>query len=155
MTVDHQQFISQIQAEPENHLHRLVYADWLEERGDNRCEILRAGVDVMKRVRPKTVRQDRTPPYERFLALVDFPLPIPPEKREYVDWLGVTRFPVIVTHGHHPGWWAWCLHTDPLQAVDFHEQVQFAKELKAKIRSLDSLAPGLLDPRIGLRADNP
>jgi len=33
--------LKQITAEPENSLHRLIYADWLEERGDPRAELLR------------------------------------------------------------------------------------------------------------------
>jgi uncharacterized protein (TIGR02996 family) len=34
-------FIRTIQADPNNDSHRLVYADWLEERGDKRGEFLR------------------------------------------------------------------------------------------------------------------
>jgi len=34
-------FLKQIESEPEIALHRLIYADWLEERGDPRAELLR------------------------------------------------------------------------------------------------------------------
>jgi uncharacterized protein (TIGR02996 family) len=34
-------FLGAILAEPGNDLPRLIYADWLEERGDPRAELLR------------------------------------------------------------------------------------------------------------------
>src|SRR5437763_1851014 len=42
MTRDEQPFIDALYASPADHVPRLVYADWLEERGDPRAAYLRA-----------------------------------------------------------------------------------------------------------------
>lgn len=47
MTIGHEHFLKLIQAEPDVPLHRLVYADWLEEQGDERAEFQRAIAEVM------------------------------------------------------------------------------------------------------------
>jgi uncharacterized protein (TIGR02996 family) len=39
-------FLQAIRGEPDEPAHRLVYADWLEERGDPRAEYLRLGAQV-------------------------------------------------------------------------------------------------------------
>jgi uncharacterized protein (TIGR02996 family) len=42
-------FLQQIRAEPDNELHRLVYADWLEERGEHKSDLIRKHAELMKR----------------------------------------------------------------------------------------------------------
>src|SRR5262245_36198782 len=39
-------FLKAIRGEPDELAHRLVYADWLEERGDPRAEFVRLGAQV-------------------------------------------------------------------------------------------------------------
>jgi uncharacterized protein (TIGR02996 family) len=47
----HEAFLQAILAEPDNDLPRLIYADWLEERGDPRGEFIRVQVEIA-RVQP-------------------------------------------------------------------------------------------------------
>ena len=39
-------FLAQIAANPDDDALRLVYADWLEERGDPRCELIRLEAEM-------------------------------------------------------------------------------------------------------------
>jgi uncharacterized protein (TIGR02996 family) len=41
-------FIAAVLEDPGADLHRLVYADWLEERGDPRAEFLRAECELLR-----------------------------------------------------------------------------------------------------------
>jgi uncharacterized protein (TIGR02996 family) len=41
MTDLEQTFLLEIEAEPGNRLRQLIFADWLEDRGDARCELIR------------------------------------------------------------------------------------------------------------------
>jgi uncharacterized protein (TIGR02996 family) len=51
---EHDRFIKAILAEPDNATLRLIYADWLEERGDPRGEFLRLEAALMKLPREDT-----------------------------------------------------------------------------------------------------
>jgi uncharacterized protein (TIGR02996 family) len=48
----HQDFIDAILAEPGDDVPRLIYADWLEERGDPRAEFIRVQVEMATLARP-------------------------------------------------------------------------------------------------------
>jgi uncharacterized protein (TIGR02996 family) len=41
MELNHRHFLERIQANPDDDLPRLIYADWLEDQGDPRAELLR------------------------------------------------------------------------------------------------------------------
>ena len=41
------EFIAEIQANPTDHMARLVYADWLEDQGDLRAEYVRLDVELV------------------------------------------------------------------------------------------------------------
>jgi len=45
---DHDAFVAAIVNAPDDATARLVYADWLEERGDPRAEFLRLAVDLRR-----------------------------------------------------------------------------------------------------------
>lgn len=73
-------FLRQIQQEPEDPIHRQVYADWLEERGDPRAGYLRLQAEMIihqdskgrrKRLRKK-LRQFEAEFDPNWLAAVDF-----------------------------------------------------------------------------------
>lgn len=67
MSVNRQDFIDAILAEPDNNEPRLVYADWLEERGDPRAEFIRAQCEL---TRKKISRKMRTLLQEREQTLL-------------------------------------------------------------------------------------
>jgi uncharacterized protein (TIGR02996 family) len=48
----HQDFVDAILAEPSDDAPRLIYADWLEERGDPRAEFIRVQVEMATLARP-------------------------------------------------------------------------------------------------------
>jgi uncharacterized protein (TIGR02996 family) len=60
MMSEEEAFLAALRAEPEEDSHRLVYADWLEERGDPRAEYLRL---------EHAVRIHRAPGEERLRVL--------------------------------------------------------------------------------------
>ncbi len=77
-------FLNAIRADPTDAATRLIYADYLEERGDVRCELLRLdarlaepGLDYAEfdtlRVRAKQVRAPLFPKYQKWLASIDLP----------------------------------------------------------------------------------
>ena len=47
--MNHQSFIRAIQADPDNEIPRLVYADWLDEQGDPRGELIRIQCEIARR----------------------------------------------------------------------------------------------------------
>jgi uncharacterized protein (TIGR02996 family) len=65
---DEEELLSQLVASPADDALRLVYADWLEERGDRRAAFLRAQVSGAKPPRPSVKRALKDP---QWLAKVD------------------------------------------------------------------------------------
>jgi uncharacterized protein (TIGR02996 family) len=63
-----QDFIDAILAEPDDDTPRLIYADWLEERGDPRAEFIRLQVELATMAAP--------PKYKR-ISMYGHPLPSP------------------------------------------------------------------------------
>lgn len=64
MTTDEDAFLDGIRAQPDDDALRLVYADWLEERGDPRAELVRvqcelARLDVRRSRRRELERRER------------------------------------------------------------------------------------------------
>ncbi len=55
---DHEPFIQAIIAEPEDDAPRLVYSDWLEERGDPRAEFIRVQCALARREGPSRLRAE-------------------------------------------------------------------------------------------------
>lgn len=45
----HADFLSRIQSEPDPRVAQSIYADWLEEQGDPRAELLRLAVEIRSR----------------------------------------------------------------------------------------------------------
>ena len=77
------QFLAEIKADPNNVAAKLVYADWLEERGDPRAEVIQI------REQLKT-HSPLDPPYwdlkDRFRALRDEQTP---------DWLAAMQYDAV------------------------------------------------------------
>lgn len=79
MSEDHA-FLAAIRAQPEDAVLRLVYADWLEERGDERHELIRVETamravpiwsDEFQRLKPSRARLRKTLPSD-WLAAMDY-----------------------------------------------------------------------------------
>jgi uncharacterized protein (TIGR02996 family) len=69
---DEEAFERALQERPDDMALRQVYADWLEERGDPGCEIVRQEVSLPKAAQPPSVpptpiltRHDRLSPFRR------------------------------------------------------------------------------------------
>lgn len=65
MSDEEQSFMTAIAADVDNDMLRLIYADWLEERGDHRCEYLRMMCQLM------AMPWGRTPQRDQLEAIVD------------------------------------------------------------------------------------
>jgi uncharacterized protein (TIGR02996 family) len=66
-------FLAAIAGDSENDAVRLVYADWLEERGDARCEYLRAMCELLASPRKTAARERLRLAVEDFHAIGDLP----------------------------------------------------------------------------------
>lgn len=76
---EEQAFLSAIVANPEDQTAKLVYADWLEERGDPRAEVVRLKVQVASLADGWVAARDRLAQLEptvspRWLVLLDGPI---------------------------------------------------------------------------------
>ncbi len=60
MSADEVAFLRAIAAEPEDDLPRLVYADWLDDRGDPRGEYIRVAVELERTTTEALVARERT-----------------------------------------------------------------------------------------------
>src|SRR5262245_56212311 len=114
MTPDERSFLTAIQASPADQDLRLVYADWLEERGDCRGEFLRLQ-PLLKALDPDHLQ--RSAAEQRYSVL-----------RKGIDasWLEVIDPPHA--RQNDPGWTCECIeawHAEPpFPASKFHVEVQ-------------------------------
>jgi uncharacterized protein (TIGR02996 family) len=143
-------FIAAVLAEPEDDTPRLVYADWLEERGDPRAEFLRAECQLRKlsstedsfpalRTRLEQVSLTLDPDWVALVRTLPVPDAVEAALTEmedllpglnYLIWLGIYRVPL--TPGAAPEWYVGTAlgpktvvgHTRPVAAAELLAEVE-------------------------------
>lgn len=85
----HQDFVDAILAEPDDDAPRLIYADWLEERGDPRAEFIRVQVEMATLAKP----------YRR-TSMYSLPMPQPRERKDTERFRGLwgRHLELLATH---------------------------------------------------------
>src|SRR5262249_24416206 len=89
-------FLQAILASPEDVSLRLVYADWLEERGDPRGEFLRLDTEAMQltaqgeagpslQMRLQELQSTLDPAWVAFVTTLGRPFHVPPRSRDFFD----------------------------------------------------------------------
>lgn len=119
-------FLEAIQAAPDDETPRLIYADWLEERGDVRCELLRMSVrirhfpkDIVHHVAGFNVSQ--------WQSLLDeiWPVSITVGKK-MAQWADRALLPRIHRIDEIPDWWMW-----RERATAFCDHREFRRQVEA------------------------
>lgn len=96
--VTHEHFLSCIQSDDEPSLTQAIYADWLEEHGDERCELLRIVVGVRRSglvIKPGVVLE-----FKGCAQKIVSRLATIQDVARYSDWCRAAR---IVEFRHVPG----------------------------------------------------
>ena len=81
--IHEQAFLQQIQEEPENPLPRLIYADWLEERGNPRSELIRIQEQLRRSDTPERLKVE-----DRMQELLG--QGVKPIQISYTNWIGIS-----------------------------------------------------------------
>lgn len=149
MSISHADFMRAIRSDPDNNIHWYVYADWCEEQGDNRSDLLR--------LVPSVREFNRGEVYCEPLIVDGVSVPV----QKYVDavyrsmiggtnpfeWYELLEIPDLDSHHKYLLWWTWQPFGIGIDQTDFGIAVAEGAgdlELAALLRQ-EQFEPALVD----------
>lgn len=117
-------FLAAIQADPDNEMHRKVYADWLEEQGDARCELLRLSARI--RQFPKGIVHHRAgfDPADFVACFRKYESTFGGLPSQRYRWADDAVLPWVIHAPEYPDWWMWRDWGEPADFRECRRQVE-------------------------------